>query len=126
MLSFLYTYTYWHYTNAVIAMAGIVRNILIFLWRFFSIPDLLKTLVSPWQRLQESYGDGFDIQEKLTALVVNTIMRLVGAVVRLAVISFGVVVLLLASGAAVASFIVWLFLPAVIGLLVAVSLQVFL
>jgi hypothetical protein len=87
------------------------------MWRFFAIPGLIRTLFSPWQRLQESYVSGFNIKEKLATLLVNTIMRLVGAVVRLTMILFGIVGLIIAGLLSMTLFLSWLAMPVIIGIL---------
>jgi len=117
MLHFIYSYTYWHYTSAIKSVLLHIRNILSFMWRFFAIPGLIRTLFSPWQRLQESYVSGFNIKEKLATLLVNTIMRLVGAVVRLTMILFGIVGLIIAGLLSMTLFLSWLAMPVIIGIL---------
>lgn len=118
MLNFLYTYAYWHYTEGVKTLIQHARNFLLFLWHFFAIPTLLVTLFASWRRMQESYQDGFDIKEKFSAFLVNTIMRGVGAFVRLVMIIFGIFSILLFIVIFNVTFLIWILLPAVIGMLI--------
>ena len=113
-LHFINAYGVWHYTTAVKQCMHIWRNFIWFLYHFFSIPTLVRTLFVPWHRLHEEYDGGLHIQEWLTAKVVNGMMRLVGACMRTAVILFGLVVevIVIVGGAAV--FTIWLALPVVI------------
>ncbi|MEX2515062.1 MAG: hypothetical protein WD335_02965 [Candidatus Paceibacterota bacterium] len=123
MLDFIYSYTYWHYTSAVKALLFHARNFVVFLWTFFAIPGLLATLLSPWQRLQESYDSGFDIKEKLATFIVNSLMRLVGGFVRIVMILFGAAVLVLSMILLLLVTVIWFLLPAVFGILIVVMLN---
>ena len=58
------------------------KNFLKFNLNYFSVGLLLKTLFSPWRRIQASYGKGFDIGRYLSAFSSNLIFRLLGAMVR--------------------------------------------
>lgn len=101
-------YLSWHYTTALYDMIGIWRNFFYFIYNFFSISLLLRTLFSPWHRIKESYAK---IEDFFGNLVVNTLMRLVGAVIRMVFIVMGTVSLLLCLIFGVAAFIFWLVLP---------------
>jgi|AntRauTorcE11897_2_1112592.scaffolds.fasta_scaffold01191_2 hypothetical protein len=126
MLDFIYSYSFWHYTSAIKALLSHVRNFFVFVWNFFSIPGLLVTLFSPWQRLRESYDKGFDVKEKLATLLVNTIMRLVGAFIRIVMVVFGIVALVLYSVLALFLIVTWLLLPAVVGILMVIMFDILL
>lgn len=101
-------YLSWHYTDALTDMRRIWKNFFIFIWNFFSISLLVSTLFSPWHRMQESYGR---IEDVFGNFVVNTMMRLVGAVVRLIFIIMGTFSLILCAVLGVAALIFWLVLP---------------
>ncbi|MEX2369340.1 MAG: hypothetical protein WD552_03045 [Candidatus Paceibacterota bacterium] len=121
MISFINTYLYWHYVLGAAALLAHVRHYLAFIWRIFAVPTLLRTLVSPWHRLQESYGSGFNLSAVVNTFIVNILMRLVGLVVRVVMIIFAVVTLATAAVLAVVSVILWLLLPVVwLGLLIMV------
>lgn len=112
-------YVLWHYTEAIADIVRIWRNYLWFFWHFFAIPVLLATLFSPWRRLQEEYAGGFDLEKFFAAKIVNISMRLVGAVVRLAFIAVGSIVILAVFLAGIAFLIIWIALPVIsLGLLV--------
>ena len=113
MLSFTYSYIRWHYTEALRELFFHVRNLLAFLWRYFSIPHLVATLLSPWSRLHEEYASGIHLSQQAGTFVVNMMMRIVGAFVRIFFILVGVFVLCVGLALAVLSFFAWLFLPAV-------------
>ncbi len=110
-------YIWWHYTAAFVDMFRIAGNLFWFLWHFFSIPDTLRTFFSPWHRLHETNHKKFDLEAAASSFVVNTLMRIVGMIMRslLILLAFcGFVVVLVVV---IASFCVWIILPfALIGL----------
>jgi len=75
---------------------------------------LFRTLFSPWRRIQEEYRKGFDLGEFAETLIVNTIMRLVGAFFRIVLICIGLLALLLMVLLGIALLFVWVFLPVII------------
>lgn len=112
VLLILRDYMRWHYTRAFSDSFHIWRNVTFFVFTFFSIPLLLRTLFQPWKRIEAGREtSGFDIQDYLSTKVVNLVMRLVGAFMRLSLIVIG----LMCTGTVVVAglqfFIFWLFLP---------------
>lgn len=104
-------YLEWHF---VAAAAGILkgwRNFLVFNFRFFSIPSLLKTLFAYWRKYRGSYGRGFDFKVYLETFIFNIISRLIGAVMRITLVIFGFLseIFILAAGLVI--FLVWILLP---------------
>jgi uncharacterized membrane protein len=113
-------YFLWHYTQAFADITRKYLNILWFVLNFFSIPELLRTFFSPFQRIREGYGGGFDPGEFLSILLVNTLMRIVGMVARSFLIVAGFCVLAAVFVGGLLFFAFWIFLPFVIaGLFVA-------
>lgn len=93
MLRFLF----WHYSTAFETLLTIFKNLLYFLWHFFSLPNLLKTLFAPWKREVFQYeGPGFHLEKYFEVLVMNLISRVIGLIVRMATIFAWLVVTLLA------------------------------
>lgn len=107
-------YFYWHYSFALISLVGVWWNFVVFVLNFFSVNQMIKTLFSPWYRLGERYPRSLDLEKFFTALVANTLMRLVGAVVKLVIIFTSLVVLLIVFLAGIFFFIVWLLAPVLI------------
>lgn len=111
-------YLSWHYSAALLALFNIWRNFVWFTYHFFSIGLLTRTLFSPWRRLGEDYKKGsLDVESWFETLVVNTLMRAVGVLVRLAVIIFGSLALVLITIAILPALVAWLFLPLAAGAL---------
>lgn len=110
-------YVIWHYTTALRLCLNIITNFLWFTVHFFSIPILVRTLFSPWHRLRESYQKGFHPQVFAETLLINTIMRLVGFVIRTVVIIFGSMFCVVVAILGLAVFLLWLALPVIVFLL---------
>ncbi len=104
-------YLYWHYLLTWRDAWRLYRDIFWFVGHFFSIIPSIKTWASPWRRLGETYGGGLDPAAWFGTLIVNLLMRLVGAVARTALIVVGAIVWLLVLMAGPAVGLVWLFLP---------------
>ena len=107
-------YVIWHYTAGLWAAFRVCVNFLRFTFNFFSIPLLFKTLFSPWRRLGEEYSSGLHPSEWLTSFTVNTLMRVVGAVIRLALIIFGLIALAVVSVGSVVVMLAWILWPVLI------------
>lgn len=117
MISLILNYFFWHYTRALTDIVGIFKNIFTFEVRFFSIPLLLKTLFSPWQKQNESYVQGFHPGAFFETFIVNIITRLVGFVIRVCFIIIGIVCLVFTVVLFLTSFVIWLVLPFIITIL---------
>lgn len=113
-MSILVLYVKWHFLIAPLAILSGWRNILIFNLSYFSIPLLLKTLISPWRRSLVSYAKGFHIAKFFESLASNLISRIIGFVIRTFVISVGIAaeLALVLVGPIVVAF--WISLPVLI------------
>jgi hypothetical protein len=107
-------YIRWHYSHGVTNFIQISENLMRGVWRIFAIPTLFRTLLTPWSRLHEEYETGAGIGDWLGVFIVNSLMRIVGAVVRVVVIAFGLVSLIVSSLFFVAGLVVWLLWPVVL------------
>lgn len=79
----------WYYGAGLGVLLRAWMNLHWFLYHYFSIPILLKTFFSPFRRIREYRVRGFDPQDIFEVLVVNTLMRIVGVLVRSVVIVIG-------------------------------------
>jgi len=61
-------------------------------WNFFSIGYFAPRLFFPWHRDLSGYGRGFDLKRIFHVLGWNMISRVLGAIMRLTVMIFGIVV----------------------------------
>lgn len=120
---FLVHYIGWHYGAGVASFLSVWRDFLWFAYNFFSIPVLLRTLFSPFQRLNEEYKRRLDVGAFLSVFAVNTIMRFVGAAARSCIIFMGVVSIVLIALVGAALFVAWLLLPLALFTLLLLALN---
>lgn len=112
-------YLDWHYREGLrtawrTAIAGVIG-----VFNYFSVLELFSTLVSPWHRITDSYGRGFDPSRFFWTLGGNIISRLLGAIVRSAVILAGLAGSAGALGLGILWIVFWLSAPILIPLLMA-------
>lgn len=119
---FLLQYIWWHYHDGLYAFGRHTFNFPRLIWRLLAPISLLRTLFAPLQRLQEPYRKRASFADWAGSFVVNTIMRILGAVLRLVLLVCGFIGLVISSLAAVGALLVWVTLPLVclFSLLVAV------
>lgn len=106
-----HSYVIWHYGRAYRDMLAVWGNLLWFIFNFFSIFMLLGTLFQPWKRMGEGYPKGFDPGGWASAVIVNTLMRVVGAVARGILILFGLFFAALLFFTGVVFFVAWTVMP---------------
>ena len=114
LVTLFFNYLYWHYTRGAIELFLNLTDLLRFELRYFSFRQMVRTWLSPWRRLGEDYGRGFNLEVYATALVVNTIMRLVGFFIRTIVIGLGLFIFICLLPLFLTVFILWLLLPLII------------
>lgn len=115
-------YTRWHYGRAYVDMYRVWANLYWFIFHFFSVSTLLRTLFQPWKRMDEGYSKGFDPGGWISTFFVNIVMRIVGMMVRLILISAGLVCALILVLAEIVWFALWTVMPAFISVLIVLGL----
>ncbi|MBI3632913.1 MAG: hypothetical protein HY226_01325 [Candidatus Vogelbacteria bacterium] len=116
-------YFIWHYTVAVKNIFFMWFDFEWFAWNYFSIKQLTRTLFVPWKRLGENTKDYFDLGAVLTAVVVTTLMRLLGALIRLSTIIFGLFLMVLLIPLCVLALIAWILMPVILGFIFALGVE---
>lgn len=114
IISILPIYIWWHYIKAPIRIVVLTFYFAKSTLHFFSVLTMLKTLFSPWRRLSEGYGKKFDLLELATSLVVNSIMRIFGALVRITLIVIAIVITITLIVSGFILLIYWILMPAMI------------
>jgi len=126
-LGLLPYYVAWHYGQALKNIAAVTRNLIWFFWHFFSIGLLLSTLFTPWQRIHEERPKNtIDLGPILSTILINTLMRIAGAIIRLFVIALGVITILGTLAGSIIFFVLWLALPLALFLAFVLGLIIFL
>lgn len=119
-------YLWWHYTSGAREMLRAWMNVHRFLFHFFSIPILFRTFFAPFHRIQERRRAGFNPEDFFETLVVNVLMRVVGAIVRTAFIIVGVLAQCIGFAAGLLFVVGMLAFPAVLFISVMIGLSFFL
>ncbi len=104
-------YISWHYTRGLSDLIRLCKNIIWFIWNFFSIKVFLKTLLSPFKRLDVRARNKFSVEDVFSALVTNMLMRILGFILRSFFIVLGLSIEIIFIVAALVFFIVWLLVP---------------
>ena len=117
---FLKDYVLWHYGEGIKNITALGLNFLRFENHFFSQKLLLKTLFSPYRRMQERYKKGFDVEAFLESAIINFITRLVGFLLRSVILLASGVANLFTIIAIPIALVLWIFLPLlIVALLIA-------
>ncbi len=115
----------WHYTKAYVEIIRLFRDFIWFILHLFSVKDLSRTIFYPWQRLGEPYQGGFNISAWFSAFVVNTLMRLVGFVVKSFVILIGISLAILVGLISIVFIVFWTIVPIFLVFLFVTSIRLF-
>lgn len=108
----------WYYKEAAKGILQGWKNFIIFSLEYFSVPLLLKTLISPWKRDITKKPRGFNPGELFTYLSFNAVSRGIGFLVRLPTICVGILFFFATVIIGALFFIIWILLPLIfIGLL---------
>ena len=118
-------YLAWHYGEAYRDIIRLWTNFLWFFGNFFSLTLLIKTFFAPWKRIKEGRGARFSLENIAEAVVTNTVMRLVGALMRSAVILAGSIAVLAVFWLGILLIAVWTLLPLLLVLSFIYGLTVF-
>jgi ATP-dependent Clp protease ATP-binding subunit ClpC len=105
-------YLDWHYVQVPKKIVNSTINLTIFLYYFFSISFLIKTLFAPWKRqIVVKKSPGFSLKEFFEVLTFNFISRLVGLMVRLTLIFIWLLVVIITFPLGALVLLIWLILP---------------
>ncbi|TSC74536.1 MAG: hypothetical protein G01um101448_55 [Parcubacteria group bacterium Gr01-1014_48] len=107
----LVIYAVWHYSRGLHDFFSLWENGFRFIVHFFSLSLLLRTFFSPFHRLREMSPRGFHPADYIASMTVNIIMRIVGVLLRGALITAGIVSLFVVALLGTALLVAWVFLP---------------
>ncbi len=112
---FIAEYFIWHYSQGLKNTFLVARNFVGFVWRFFSIWLLFRTLFSPWRKdITFSNWRGLHPILALQKIFNNIFSRIMGSLVRSAVILLGLFIEALALVLVPVILIWWILLPALL------------
>jgi hypothetical protein len=109
-----HNYLLWHYSLALKEIWHIFKNFFWFTTHLFSIPQLSRSLFSPWKRLTEEKGRGFGFEQIAGYIIINLLSRLIGALIRSVIILAGISALLFLSIGLLVFYTFWLIAPAML------------
>ena len=104
----------WHFSTAAKGLTHAWRNFLVFNLRYFPVRELIKTFFSHWRRSADPYSRGLDVSGLAKAFLGNVISRIIGAMIRMAIIIIGLVTEVFIFFAGFFMVLVWIFLPVLI------------
>jgi len=113
-----FLYIMWHYTRGIQEYLNVWTNVVWFLYNFFSIPLLARTLIAPWRRLDEHKRVGLNLEALFEKILINGVVRVIGIFLRTFVILSGFMAILLALILGFVFFVVWVLMPVAVPALV--------
>ena len=125
-LSIAKNYLVWHYSMAMSDLMHIWWNYLWFINHLFSVPDVMKSWIAPFKRLQEEKTNVLmHPEEFFSGLFVNLMMRIVGFILRTAIIVVAMISFLTVIIGGVMFVILWTVLPVLVVSFVVNGIQSF-
>ncbi|MBZ9572150.1 hypothetical protein KJA15_02375 [Patescibacteria group bacterium] len=107
----LVQYLTWHFFNQSKVILKVWKNLLLFNSNYFSIPLLIKTFFSHWRKYTWQYPRGLDIPKYLETFFSNLISRILGAIMRSALIFIGIFIEIFLIFFGAILFLLWLISP---------------
>lgn len=108
-----FSYFKWHYSDSLKDAAVIWRDFLFFIYHFFSLKYLVLSFFKPWRRMGEVYDGGLNISDFLETIIINTILRLIGMLIKTATFILGITAEILVFFGGAIFLIFWFFLPVI-------------
>lgn len=115
-------YLTWHYQQAFHELFHVWLNFLWFVIHFFSLPQLSRSLFSPWRRMTEERNGNWNFEALAGYVIINLISRLIGTILRSTIIITGLVVLAVVIILGGTTFLLWFAAPVVILVLLAAGI----
>lgn len=111
-LAVLRNYIAWHYTTGIIDLLHIWWNYVWFIGHLFSVKDVILTFFTPFRRLSEKGPNPLaDLAAFAEAFTVTLMMRIVGMVLRTALLLVALIAFVLVMVVFSTTFFFWLFAP---------------
>ena len=107
-------YMQWHYRKAPAALFHIWLNFMEYTEQLFSIRLHAQTLFAPWHRIIDTPRKKHGLEETAASLIVNTVSRVIGFVLRSSLIITGLLMLALLTIASIPVLLVWYTAPIIV------------
>lgn len=104
-------YLDWHYFEMWPKIILIWRNLMLFPFYFFGVPHHLSTLLAPWKRQTFAMKLGFHLDDFLSVITINFFSRIIGAIVRLFTVIFGLSFMIVFALIGLVPAIIWVVIP---------------
>lgn len=113
--SIIASFLQWYFIEApIFTILPMGKNFLRWGWHFFSIGYFIPRLFAHWHKDITAYGRGFDFRRVLHVLGWNLISRILGAILRIVVLTIGLVVELGIIALTFTFFVLWYAIPGLI------------
>jgi hypothetical protein len=113
-LSIVHHYLLWHYSRAFLEILHVWKNLLWFVIRFFSIPQLMSSWFAPWKRMTEKRRKKWDFEDLAGFVIIGFISRVIGFILRTVVIFIGMICLVLTVIGGLLVFAFWIAAPLIL------------
>ncbi|NCN12000.1 hypothetical protein GW937_01630 [Candidatus Kaiserbacteria bacterium] len=113
-LSISHHYLFWHYSRAFMEIFHVWLNLLWFVIHFFSLPQLMRSWISPWKRIVEGRGEKWNLEDLAGYIIIGLVSRIIGFILRTVVITIGLFCLLCTIVAGFAVYAFWIAAPLLI------------
>jgi len=118
-------YVVWHYSRAYVDIFYLWKNYLWFINHIFSVPEVAMSWLSPFKRIQEKKVNFIAHPEEFFSnMFVNLMMRIVGVIIRSALLMIACSFFALFGVVGVMFFVVWTALPVLIVHFLVTSIRV--
>jgi len=105
---------FWQFLEVPKFLLEVWKNYILFALNYFSLPVLLKSLFAPWRRYKWNYPKGFEVGEFFSTLISNMFSRLIGALIRIILIVFGILFQIFIIFTGFIVFLLWMLIPFII------------
>lgn len=121
-MSIFLSYFYWHYLERLKDIFLVMSNYVNFWVFFFSIKIILRSLFSPWKKIESvPQKTGFDIVIWANNVFFDIVSRVIGFIMRVFLLGFFVICEVITLTIGVVLLVVWLFLPLIIAYIIIYS-----
>jgi len=113
----------WWYGEAIRRIFVYFKAFYITIWDFFSVSIIARTFFDPWKRDISTAMPGSMIEERIRMWVMNLVSRIIGIIIKTITLGFYVISFFVLTALEIVIIFLWIFMPAIVLLLVLFGLQ---